>query len=448
MADVLRADVIRQVDRVRRRLFGVELLRQLSGWTVTALAVTTGWLLVEPYVASGWPTWTVLAAALAVGWACALAGAVRRRPSTTRSALSLDEAFGLRERVVTSMSLTPADAATPAGQALLQDARERVQNLCVRERFPLHLGRHAWLVPSAAAALALVALFYQPVVSTAHGKAGGVALSDAKKSELEKKLEAAQRPKRDPAVDPNRVKSDELKRLEARLDEISRQPRNTAQQLRDRVKDLSPLEDEIKKLERDRGEKARLLQQQLAMKDGLSPNEAPKDGPASAFQKALADGDIDKARDEAEKLAKKLANNEMTAEEQQQLGKQLNDLQKKLGDLAGQKNKEEQLRKLAAEGKLDPDALERELQQLRQENEKLQDLQKLADKLNQCQQCLKSGDAEGLKTAMAQAAKQLADAAREGQEADDLRDALQKLQETQQAMAQTLEEVDPCPGGT
>lgn len=49
---------------------------------------------------------------------------------------------------------------------------------------------------------------------------------------------------------------------------------------------------------------------------------------------------------------------------------------------------------------------------------------------------------------MAQAAQQLGDTARDSKEVDDLRDALQKLQETQQAMAQTLEDVDPCPGGT
>jgi len=451
MTDSLRSEVVRQVHRVRRRLIGVDLFRQFSAWSAAALVVFTVWLLVAPFLAARWPArtnWLVLGTALTVGWTCAFASAVRRRPDVTRAALSLDEAYGLRERVVTTMSLSPSDAATPAGRALVQDAVSRVKDLRLSERFPIQLGRHAWLVPSAIAASTLVALFYHPVVGTAHGQAEAGALSELKKSELEKKLEAVQRPKRDVLVDPNRVKSEELKRLEARLDEISRQPRNTAQQLRDRVKELSPLEDEIKKLERDRGDKARLMQQQLALKDGLTPNDAPKNGPASAFQKALGEGDVEKARDEAEKLAKKLANNEMTPEEQQQLGKQLNDLQKKLSDLAQQKSKEDQLRKLAAEGKLDPEALERELQQLRQDNEKLQDLKKLADKLNQCQQCLQSGDAEGLKRAMAQAAQQLGDAARENQEVDDLRDALRKLQESQQVMAQTLEDVDPCPGGT
>lgn len=451
MPETVRNQVIRQVTRVRRRLLAVELLRQAALWSGVALLVATAWLLVEPFVGANvphWTGWAVFGAAMALGLLTGIAVALHRCPDITRSALSLDEAFGLRERVVTTLSLSAEDAATPAGQALTNDALNQVKNLRVRDRFPMHLSRQAWLVPSAAAGLALVALFYDPPVKTARAAATNSELSDTAKRELETKLEAAQRPKRDAVVDPNRVKSDDLKKLESRLDEIARQPRNNTQQLRDRVKDMSPLEDEIKKLERDRSEKARLMQQQLAMKDMLTQNEALKDGPANAFQKALADGDFDKAREEAEKLAKKLNNNELTRDELQQLGKQLNDLQKKLGDLAQQKNKEEQLRKLAAEGKLDQEALERELQQLRHENEKLQDLKKLADKLNQCQQCLKSGDAEGLKTAMAQAAQQLGDTARDSKEVDDLRDALQKLQETQQAMAQTLEDVDPCPGGT
>ena len=109
--------------------------------------------------------------------------------------------------------------------------------------------------------------------------------------------------------------------------------------------------------------------------------------------KAMAEGDLDAAREQMDKLAKKIAKNEMTEQEKQQLAKQLNSIQKKMNDLATQKNKEEMLKKLGEDGKLDTESLEREMSQLRQENEKLKDLQKLANKLNQCQQCMKAGDA-------------------------------------------------------
>src|SRR5207247_3261446 len=102
-------------------------------------------------------------------------------------------------------------------------------------------------------------------------------------------------------------------------------------------------------------------------------NDAPKDGPANGVQQAHSEGDMDKAREELDKLVKKMKNNELTEKDKEQLAKQMNSLQKKLQDLSQQKNKEEMLKKLAEEGKLDPEALERELAQLKQDNEKLKD---------------------------------------------------------------------------
>jgi DNA repair exonuclease SbcCD ATPase subunit len=262
-------------------------------------------------------------------------------------------------------------------------------------------------------------------------------------------MEAITRPKRDPIVDAERAKSEDLKRLEAKLEEIARQPRENTKQLRDRVKDMTPLEDEIKKLERERGEKSKLLQQQLQMKDQITPNDgAQQEGPAKEFMKALAEGDMESAREQMDKLAKKIAKNELTEQDKQQLAKQLNNLQKKMNDLANQKSKEEMLKKLGEDGKLDSEALERELSQMRQENEKLKDLQKLANKLNQCQQCVKAGDTAGAQKAMGQAADQIGDMARDDKELNDLRDALQNLKDARDAMTKALDEVEPCPGGT
>ena len=83
-----------------------------------------------------------------------------------------------------------------------------------------------------------------------------------------------------------------------------------------------------------------------------------------------------------------LTANQLSEQAKEKLAKQMNELEKKLQDLSRQKNKEEMLRKLAQDGKLDPEALERELQQLRQDNQKLDDLKKLANKLGQCKKCM------------------------------------------------------------
>ncbi len=452
MVPNVRVEIERQVGRVRRRLMIRELIRQGISWSLAAIAITTLWLLAEPYIwreSPQWLRWSVLGGSLGIGAIVSIFVAYIRRPNATKSALWLDDAFGLRERVTTSLALTKEDAATSAGQAVLADALDRVKGLKVGERFPIRVGRSGWLVPSAAGALAIVTLFYNPEMPTAQGTTEGKALGLSDKLALEKKLDLITKPKRDPQADPDRVKSEDLKKLEAKLDEIARQPRDTTKQLRDRVKEMTPIEDEVKKLERERGEKSRLLQQQLQMKDQVTPNDgSQQEGPAKDFMKALSEGDLDSAREQMDKLAKKMAKDELTEQEKQQLTKQLNNLQKKMNDLAVQKNKEETLKKLGENGKLDPEALEREMAQLRQENEKLKDLQKLANKLNQCQQCMKAGDAAGAQKAMGQAADQIGEMAKDEKDVNDLRDALQNMRDYRDAMTKALDDVEPCPGGT
>src|SRR5262249_41115414 len=56
---------------------------------------------------------------------------------------------------------------SPAGQALIADANERVANLDVRTRFPVRLSWLALIVPGSALLLGLVAYFYDPSLSTA-----------------------------------------------------------------------------------------------------------------------------------------------------------------------------------------------------------------------------------------------------------------------------------------
>lgn len=450
MAPDIRTEIQRQVNKVRRRLFVQELFKHAITAAVVAIVATIGWVLAKPYVwkeAEPWMRWAVLGGVGGAGLIVAFIVAWIRRPDTTRSALWLDEAFGLRERITTSLALSNEDAHTSAGEALLADATKRIKDISVSVRFPIRVGWRSWLVPSAAAALALVIYFYNPVVApTLQAKVEEKKLTEAEKAALDKKMKPLERTKREP-VAGDKPKSEDLKRLEARLDEIARQPRDNAQQLRERMKDMTPLEDAVKKLERERADKSRMMQQQLQMKDGLTPSDSnSKDGPANDFQKALAEGDLDKAKDELDKLAKRIANDQLSEADKQQLAKQLDNLQKKLNDLANQTNKEEMLKKLADEGKLDQEALERELKQLKQDNEKLKDLQKLADKLNQCQNCMKSGDMAGAQKALSEAGDKLAQASREQSELDDLREQLQDLRDCKDAMAKAIDELENTGG--
>src|SRR5439155_17502890 len=156
MQPAARKLVERQVARVSRRLSVQLLLRHLVvGWAI-ALAVTAAWMLAEPYAVNGapdWLRWAVLGGSLGVMTLLAIVLTVRRAPSRTAAALSLDELFGLRERVVTALTLPPEMEATPAGQALLADAHTRLKELKVSEKFPVQLPWSSAFVPAGAAAV-------------------------------------------------------------------------------------------------------------------------------------------------------------------------------------------------------------------------------------------------------------------------------------------------------
>jgi hypothetical protein len=432
----------RQVTRVRRRLVIQLLLRNLAAAWAVGLLLCAGWMLVQPYVLpNSLPSlnWWVLGCAVGVFSGFAILQTARRAPSRTDAALALDDRFGLRERVVTVLSLTPDLDATPAAAALLSDAQNRIKPLKVREKFPVGLPLSSALVPAGGLAVALIALFYHPSFPVAQGETGESRLAPQTKKDVEKKLEELTRKARTPEKPGERQKSEDLKRLEARLDEIAKKPRDTTQQLRDRIKDMTPLEEEFKKLERDRAEKARMLQQQLQTKDKMEPNDVPKDGPAKEFSKALSEGDLQQAKDQLDKLMKKVQNNELTQQEKEQLGKQLDSLAKKMERAAEQKNKQEQLKKLAQQGKLSPEALEREMEKIKKDNEKLKDLQKLAQKLGQCQQCMKAGEMDQAAKALGEAGEQLSQMDLDEKEIDDLKDQLDRLKNVRNSMCKACD---------
>jgi hypothetical protein len=432
----------RQVTRARRRMVAQLLTRTLAVAWAVGLVVAAGWMLAEPYALAtppDWLRWVILGGAITTFSLMAIAVTWHKAPSRTDAALALDDRFSLRERVVTTLSLTPDLYQTPAGTALLADAEARVKEIKVRERFPVGLPWSSALVPAGALAVALIALFYHPSFPTALGESAQTQVAPERKKDIEKKLEELARKPRTPEKPGDRQKSEDLKRLEARLDEIAKKPRDTTQQLRDRIKDLTPLEEEYKKLERDKTEKARALQQQLQAKDKMMPNDAPKDGPAKEFSKALAEGDLEKAKEQLDQLAKKLQNNEMNEKEKQQLGKQLDDLAKKLDRLAEQKDKQDQLKKLAQQGKLDPETLERELDKIKKDNEKLKDLNKLAQKLGQCQKCLQQGDAGQAAKALGDAAQQVNQMDLDEKELEDLKDQLDRLKSAKNSICKACQ---------
>lgn len=415
----------RQLRRVSRRLLFQTGLNCLVWCWFAALFWTTSWFIVQPFIlpeAAVWLRWAVAGGVFGVATLIAFGLAVWLAPSRLMAALSLDERFGLKERVTTSLTLSTREASSPAGQALIADVNNRLNSLDVGSRFPLQLNWTASLLPVGAALLALVAIFYEPPKSQA---------TVARKTEEDKK------PINSPDIDKkmkalakreakatDKQRSEEIERLEQELTKIANRPRETKEQLRERVKEMTDLENQMKQREKQLQEKMQSVKQQLKQMDKLS-GQSSKDGPAKDLEKALSEGKMDQARQEIEKLIKKVQNNQLTEKEKQQLQKQLEDLQKNLERVAQQKDREQQLK----QANLDPETLKREMKILDEEKKRLQDLQELANKLGNCQQKLKEGDMEGASEAMRNAAQQMKNLDLDEQDMQDLRDQLSRLQD-------------------
>jgi hypothetical protein len=306
----------------------------------------------------------------------------------------------------------------------------------VASRFPVRLSWLASLVPLTAGVLALIAVFYEAPTS-AQAQADPLNRPAANAAEIAHKMQELKRKPIEPRL-REKPKSEALQRIEAELDKIADKPAQTQRDLRERIKEMTSIEEQIKQRQLQLGERALKIQEQLSKLDRLS--EQQQGGPASELQKALADGKLDQAKEALDKLAKKLQNNELTQEQKEQLGKQLQDLQDRLQKLAQQQEQKDQLQQLAREGKISQETLQRELERLNRDSEKLKDLQDLANKLGQCEECLKKGDTQEALDRLQQAADQLEKLDLNEQELKELQKNLDRLQEAKAASARGEQE--------
>lgn len=428
----------RQVSRVSRRLFlRTFFVFLLWSWAV-ALVLSAGWFLAQAFLWENLQDWQRLAVAEGLFFLATVAAvvlAIVRAPSKISAALLLDERFGLKERATTSMTLAPELETSPAAQALLADVNQRVEKLDIGSRFPVGVPWSITLAPACAAILAIAAFYYQPPPSEANTSpekdlkqpAANAKEIENKINQLKKKVSEKQKGRKEV--------SEELKRLDAELDQILNRPRQTKEQLRERVPEMAALEEAMKNREKELADKIKALKQQLQQMDKMAGNDS-QEGPAKDLQDALAKGNLDKAKEEIEKLSKKLKENKLTDEEKEQLGNQLKQLKEKLERVAKQENKEKQLKQLAKEGKLDAETLKRELDQLKKDKEKLKDLQELANKLGQCQKCMQKGDGKGAMENLKGAAAKLKDLDLEEKDLDALQEQLQRLEDAKESMCQ------------
>jgi hypothetical protein len=455
MALVPASNLHRQIGRATRRLFLQTLLDAFVWSCATALVLGAIWFVGEPSLLEApawWLRWAVAGGLVGGAILVALALAFWRRPSRLTAALTLDQKFGLKERVTTSLMLEEYQRSSSAGQALLADVNQRIAEIDVGSRFPVRMSWTAVLVPSAALLLAMVAVFYEPPKGQAKLATGdNVALASAAKEEMEKKLDKlAKKDKQPKPEDP--LKTAKIKELDEDIDQLLGKPRDNQDQLRERVKNSAEMEDKIKDDIKNRDDKADAIKEQLQQMDRLSKKDKNnpaegKNGPGDELKKAVDQGDLEKAKDEMDRLSKKLKDKDekLNEEEKDELHKQLKDVEDKLERLSRQQEEEEEqrLKELSRKGEIDPDQLDREIEQLKKNSDKLdredkQDLQNAADELKKAEECMKEGNDEEAAEHMAKAAQKM-DKLEGGEERKQMVERIQRVRQIKKTMAKGMQ---------
>ncbi len=499
----------RQIARVRRRLFIQTLVQTLSRCWIAALLAAVVWFVAEPFVVrDGIPNlrWYVLGGSLTAATLLAVALAYWRRTTVLSAALSLDERFQLKERVTTSLTLDPRDTQSSAAVALLADVDRRVAPLYVSDRFPIKVPWTAALVPAAAIAIVLLAFFYKPALNQAQaGKEND--LTDPQKlvnaAEAQKKLDKIVKKVANPKVD--KPQSAAMSNIDKELEKLARKPLDTKDDVRDAQKDITGIEDAMKKRDKDLADRNEAFKDEMKQDERLHKKPEKKDNPADKLENALKKGDFDKAKDEAERLSRKLQDQEqakkeeekakeeverlkkkqedpkltpeereqakkdeeaaeerlskakkdqLTPEQKENLEEQLKDEQDKLERLTrSNEEKKQELEEKKEKGEIDQEQLDRELEQLakQEQDEKNQskeekeereqekkELQELAQKLGECQKCLKEGDDQKAGEKLGEASKLLKKLDNKGEQKD-LQQKLKELQEVKKELAKAAD---------
>lgn len=474
-----RSLLVRQLSRVRRRLFLAQLLHVLLWSWVVALVVAAGWIVGQPHV---WPAAAAghriaVAGLVLAASALALIVAGLRRPSVVAAALTLDDRLGMQERVTTALTLAAHEASGSVGQALLADVEAQLAAAPVAARFPVALPRlPLLLLAPALLAVVLLGLWYDP-------RPGGTASADdpsptpVDQADLERQMQhlAANRPARKPDEPPA---SEELQRIEAEVERFARQPRDSRDEVRERVKDATALEEEIRRRQKEQADRLDALREAMKQTERLKRKERggdPPDGPGRAAADAVARGDLDRAADELQRLSRRLENEDrkerlrrksrngasaeerrQAAEELEQLDREQNLTQKERDALAKQleemedalrrlsRSRQEQEKELADQaerGEIDREQLDREMDQLAKNAETLEkdkkQIREMAEQLGECKQCVgegKDGEAAGK---LAKAARQAGQLGKDG-EAAELARRLGQVRQVKQALCRSL----------
>ena len=429
-------EIKRQVGRAQRRLVLEQFLR-VCGWSLFAslliaaigLAIPRIWALnIEQRV---WD-WSWIGGGLGAGLVMAWIWTWLIRRSKLDAAIEIDRRFGLKERVSSTLSLSPDELSSDVGKALMTDAIRRVERIDVREQFSVS---PTWrtLLPLAPA-IGVVVLALLPIAVIKQAGASSEQPAEIKKqikTATQKLLEKV-RDQQKKAEELGLKDSDVLKEVNRELDKLAN--KDTADR-KDALLKLNDLAKDIEKRKQDLGGADKMRKELDKLKDIAK-------GPADKMAEALKEGDFGKAQQEMQKLKEELKNGTLGKEDQEKLAQQLEQMKDKLQH-AVQDQKEarerlqQQIEKKLADGNIGEAAkLQQQLDQMNQNADQQQKMmQELADKLGQAAQNLKEGgDPQQAMQQLDKLSKDLQAMQQQLDQLDNLQEILDQLADAKDAM--------------
>jgi len=420
----------KQVSRARRRL-GLQRFFGALGWCWFAtLLVATILIAVDKFFPMQVPAWGWIGGALGVGLFLAVAWMIATRRPAINAAIEIDQRFGLKERVSSTLAMPADEQETEIGQALVADAVRRVSRVDVPTKFGV-VPSKGMLLPLLPGVIALAVYFLispavqeNPVVAnptTAETKKRIKASSETLKKRLAERRKKA---KEQGLKDAEAL----FKRLEQGTDEIAKAG--------DRKKTLVKLNDLSRDLEKRRKELAGADELQKRFEQLKNINR----GPAGEFAKSMANGDFQKAAQEMEKLKNQLANSDLSDDQKEELANQLEKMQDKLNEMVeNQKKNEENLKKQLQQaqqaGDIDKaNQLQNQLNQLQQQNQQMQQMAQMADQLGQAAQAMRNGQIQDAQNALQDFQGGLQDMQQQLNEMQMLDEAMNQLAQAKQRM--------------
>jgi hypothetical protein len=353
------------------------------------------------------PDWAPFAVAAGLGLLVAAGIAIFSGPSRLDAAVAIDHSFHLNERVSTALTLPSTLRETPAGSALLADARKKLVDLDVAAAFGPRLPRRAWvvLIPVALA----VSMLYVPawVERTVQAKTA-IKIDPkvlTKQAEALTKKISSQRQAIDKEKFPEAEKL--LAQIEKKAEDLAKAPPAQKDKL---LVEMSKLTDALKERKQQLGSADQVNRQLQQLK------KLGQSGPADQLAKELAKGDFKNAAEQLKQLQEKLEKGQLTEIQKKELMQQLGEMAKKLQEVANMEERKKQLDQALKNGGLSKEQYDREMEKLKQQSKSLQQLSQIASKLAQAHEAMKKGDMKQAAQSLGMSEQQMAQMAKQLEE--------------------------------